>query len=73
MDSISVSSPVESTIRLILQDAHRWRWVEKDVRRCLVPVFPYAILYSIEVESILIIAVMHTSREPGYWRHRKQA
>lgn len=33
-------------------------------------VFPYAVLYSIEDDFILIVAVMHCSREPGYWKTR---
>ena len=63
-------SSVESTIRRILEAPTRWRSFEEDIRRCLTRVFPYGILYTIEAEYILIIAVMHCSREPGYWRHR---
>jgi toxin ParE1/3/4 len=33
-------------------------------------VFPYAVLFSIEEDYILIVAVMHCRREPGYWRNR---
>jgi toxin ParE1/3/4 len=61
---------VESAIRIILEDPARRRIFEKDIRRCLTRVFPYAVLYSIEPDYILIIAVMHCHREPGYWRHR---
>ena len=61
---------VESAIRRILQAPNRWRVFEDDLRRCLTPVFPYAVLYTIEPDYILIIAVMHCSREPDYWRHR---
>ena len=32
--------------------------------------FPYTIVYTEFAEEILIIAVAHTSREPGYWRRR---
>ena len=39
-------------------------------RGCLTYLFPYAILYTIEDNFILIVAVMHFSREPGYWRER---
>ena len=48
----------------------RGRLFEQDVRRCLTRRFPYALLYTIEADYILILAVMHGSREPGYWRHR---
>ena len=61
---------VESTFRQLCASPTRGRLFDQDVRRCLVHVFPYAILYSIESDYILIIAVMHCSREPGYWRHR---
>lgn len=31
----------------------------------------YGILYTIEQDYILILAVMHCSREVGYWKNRK--
>jgi hypothetical protein len=44
--------------------------VEQDVRRCRARVFPYAVLYTIEADYILIVAIAHGKRRPGYWRHR---
>ena len=41
-----------------------------EVRRVLTRVFPYGILYTIEPEYVLIVAVAHCSREPRYWRDR---
>ena len=61
---------VEHAIDSILQEPTRWRRVDEDVRRCLTRVFPYGILYTIEDDYILIVAVAHCSREPGYWQHR---
>ena len=61
---------VEAALRQVSEYPGRFRPFEEDVRRCLVHVFPYAILYSVEADFALIIAVMHCSREPGYWRHR---
>lgn len=63
---------VEAAIRQIADAPDRWRVMEQDVRRCLTKVFPYAILYTIEADFVLIIAVMHCHREPGYWRRRLQ-
>jgi hypothetical protein len=39
-------------------------------RRCLVPKFPYSIIFSIEPEFILVVAVAHAKRKPGYWHDR---
>ncbi len=61
---------IEAAIEMILEAPDRWRCVEQDVRRCLAHTFPYGILYTVEDGFILIIAVAHSSREPGYWRHR---
>ena len=61
---------VEQAIRKITEAPTRWRIFEQGIRRCLVRVFPYAILYSIESDYVLIVAVMHCKREPGYWRSR---
>jgi plasmid stabilization system protein ParE len=61
---------VETVIESILEDPPRWRPFDEDVRRCLTRVFPYGILYTIEPDFVLIVAVAHCSREPGYWKHR---
>ena len=62
---------IDAAIRQITAAPERWRIFEEDVRRYVTRVFPYAILYTIEPEGyILIIAVMHCRREPGYWKHR---
>src|SRR5262245_57610526 len=61
---------IEETIRRILEAPERWRIIGEDVRRCLTRVFPYGILYTVEQNSVVIIAVMHLSRRPGYWRSR---
>lgn len=62
---------VQRAIGHACDDPHRWRHFDGEIRRVLVRVFPYAILYAIEDDRISIIAVMHCSREPGYWKNRK--
>jgi toxin ParE1/3/4 len=61
---------VEEAIQRILEAPTRWRVIDEDVRRFLTRVFPYGILYTVEPDFILIVAVMHCSREPGYWKQR---
>lgn len=61
---------VESTVRKAVTAPERWRKFDGEIRRCLTPVFPYAVLYSIEADHVLIIAVMHCHREPSYWKER---
>ncbi len=63
---------IKSAIQRVLSEPSRWRAFDGDVRRCLAHVFPYAVLYSIEEDHVLILAIMHCRRAPGYWRHRGQ-
>ena len=61
---------VEEAVARIIAAPQRWRIVDEDVRRCLTRVFPFGILYTVEVDFLLIVAVMHFSRAPGYWKSR---
>ena len=40
-------------------------------RRCLLRRFPFAVIFEILPEEVLVLAVAHTSRRPGYWRDRE--
>jgi plasmid stabilization system protein ParE len=44
--------------------------VEPEVRRCLFVSFPYSLIYGIDDEAIIVLAVAHTHREPRYWVDR---
>lgn len=61
---------VEQAVEKILENPQQWRILDGEVHRCLTRVFPYAVLHTIEPDYVLIVAVMHCRREPGYWRHR---
>ncbi|ADI13402.1 type II toxin-antitoxin system RelE/ParE family toxin [Truepera radiovictrix] len=42
----------------------------RGIRRRLLPRFPYAILYVLTKDLLLILAVAHTSRAPDYGKDR---
>jgi plasmid stabilization system protein ParE len=48
-----------------------WAEIEPGARRALLRGFPYSLIYCIEPRHVLIVAVMHQRRHPGYWRGRK--
>jgi plasmid stabilization system protein ParE len=41
------------------------------VRRCIFAHFPYALLYGVENNTIVVVAVAHAHRRPDYWVDRK--
>ena len=44
--------------------------VRPAVRRRIVRRFPYSILYTLEGDEVVVLAVAHQSRRPGYWTRR---
>jgi plasmid stabilization system protein ParE len=66
---------VLETEDMIRENPRQWPNVddvphELDVRRCLVKDFPFALVYVELVDEILILAVAHGKRRPGYWQER---
>lgn len=46
--------------------------VGKEARSLCVNDFPYSLIYLIESEEIIVVAVAHHSRRPDYWSNRLQ-
>lgn len=66
-------SSVEAACVALVSAPARWRPVEEpEIRRYVLKRFPFVLYYRWEPqhERVTIYAVMHCSREPGYWRHR---
>jgi plasmid stabilization system protein ParE len=62
---------VEQTLWSIVESPTSGRIVESDIRLRLTRVFPYKVLYALEPETIVIVAIAHCSRKPDYWRARR--
>jgi plasmid stabilization system protein ParE len=61
---------MDGLITDIRQNPDRYRFFDSPIRRHFSSVFPYAVLYVDQPDRVLIIAVMHMKRRPGYWRKR---
>ncbi len=44
--------------------------IEPEIRRCLFARFPYSLVYGIDDQMIVVIAIAHSHREPDYWVER---
>jgi len=47
-----------------------WNPFTQNTRRCQLRRFPYGIVYQIFETEILVVAISHLHREPGYWQER---
>jgi plasmid stabilization system protein ParE len=63
-------SIVRKTIDRIEKYPTSWPIERGEVRKCFVHKFPYKILYSVQKQSIVILAIAHQHRKPGYWIER---
>ena len=70
MLGVEFLNAVDRAIRIVQESPGQWRVVESDVRRYLMPRFPYAIYYRVLADEIRVLAFKHHSRHPDYWRYR---
>ena len=61
---------IDAAVQDISANADRWPIVRANVRRRLVHRFPYALLYRVDPNEIVIQATMHLHRRPDYWIDR---
>jgi toxin ParE1/3/4 len=61
---------VYSSIKRIQFSPNSWPKFTKNTRRCFTNKFPYSIIYFIEDNEIIIVAIMHQKRKPNYWIKR---
>lgn len=63
-------SEVERTVAAILAHPEAAPKVKKKIRRRLLKRFPFGVLYAVAADEVVIVAVMHLRRRPGYWEDR---
>lgn len=61
---------LRATYQRILENPLGYQELRSGIRRALTRQFPYAIYFSIEDDAILLLAVLHTARDPAEWQQR---
>ena len=61
---------LDRVVRLVRLYPYAGMQVEPEIRRFLFTRFPYSLIYGIDDETILVIAVANQHREPNYWAER---
>lgn len=61
---------LDQTVGRILHHPNAWSPGSQRTRSCQMRRFPYSVIYRIEAEEILVIALHHHSREPRTWEDR---
>ena len=68
---VAVSRVLHRLVRFP-ESAPRWPRLQSrvEVRRAVVKRHPYLVVYAVMPDQLIIIAIAHTSKRPGYWRRR---
>lgn len=61
----------DRSVRRIISYPQSCEKIEHEIHRCLLSRFPFGIIYGIDNDTIIIIAVAHLHRHPSYWINRK--
>lgn len=54
----------------IVESPHAWPEHRSGMRRLLLRRFPFAIVYLVGADRLVVLAVAHLHRRPGYWHQR---
>lgn len=63
-------SALDRAIERIGENPERWPVYLHGTRRVLLRHFPFGIIYRVDSERILVVAIAHQRRRPGYWQQR---
>lgn len=61
---------LDRVVRLVKTYPYASPEIEPEIRRCLFARFSYSLVYGLDHNTIVVIAVAHTHRAPDYWVDR---
>lgn len=61
---------VRTALQMIQRAPEIWPARARGMRRYLIARFPFLVHYRDEAERILVVAIAHGHRKPGYWTDR---
>ncbi len=63
-------SEIDAALHRIEVWPHASSKASKEARICAAKRFPYGVVYVPEDDRIVVVAIMHLRRRPGYWKKR---
>lgn len=68
--AIAFMAELDQAINKVVQNPSQWSPYLHGTRRYLLRRFPFSIVYREDYNGVLILAIAHGRRRPGYWRAR---
>jgi len=61
---------VQQAVDRLSDYPHYGEQIDSGLKRTLLHRFPFSLIYAVDQTGIVIVAVAHYGRVPGYWRSR---
>ena len=61
---------IYSSIQRIIEFPTTYPVYSQNTRKCITNKFPFAVIYQLRKDEILIAAITHLARKPGFWKVR---
>jgi len=68
--ALRFATAVDAALAAVAEKPERFAAVDELHRECPVKRFPFRVVYRITENAVLVVAVAHAKRRPGYWRDR---
>jgi plasmid stabilization system protein ParE len=62
---------IKDNLNRIADNPFIFRKIYKNIRVCSLNKFPYQIFFYIKENTVTILSIFHTSRNPSIWQNRK--
>ncbi len=62
---------LRATYDRVVDGPLKYQPLRSGIRRALAHRFPYAVYFAVEGEVIVVLAVLHVSRDPAEWQRRR--
>ena len=58
---------LDRAVRRVIDFPLSFPEIERSIHRCRLARFPYGLIYGVDGETIVVLAVAHLHRQPRYW------
>ena len=68
--AIGFASEVDAAVELITTYPNRYPGTYAGCQCCALGRYPYLVIYYQTQDKVIVVAIAHAKRNPGYWRDR---
>jgi plasmid stabilization system protein ParE len=68
--AVRFANAIDAALAALCADPERFARIDDRHRECPVKRFPFRIVYRVVDGRVLVVAIAHAKRRPGYWQER---